>query len=289
MTISTIHDRDASAMPPTDTIDTPRQTSRLSTRRRRVLTTAAAFVGALALVMTAPLAAQAEVLTLLPQNASGLEQTYSPAYDYDNDGCYATAAIGADGRLNSGLKLGGAVNGNCHDPHQLQNANTYSRSKCNNGWCAIMYASYFEKDQSTNGVGEIAGGTNGHRHDWEHVVVWVQNNQVQYVSRSVHSGWQKDPASSVRFDGTHAKVVYHKEGGFTHYFRLANNNDEPAENYTGNWFFPRLVGWDGYPPGFRDSLMNANFGSATIKINDQNFNNSLNNAKPSGISFDPFA
>jgi hypothetical protein len=32
-------------------------------------------------------AAQASVLTALPQNADGLEQTFSPAYDYDGDGC----------------------------------------------------------------------------------------------------------------------------------------------------------------------------------------------------------
>ncbi len=260
-----------------------------SQRSRRTLSTAVVgFVGALCLV-GAPPTARAEVLTLLPQNADGLEQTYSPAYDYDKDGCYATAAIGSDGRLNAGLKLGGAVNGHCRDAPQLQNANTYSRAKCNNGWCAIMYASYFEKDQSSNGVGEIAGGTNGHRHDWEHVVVWVQNDQVQYVSRSVHGHWEVDDRSRVRFDGTHPKVVYHKEGGFTHYFRLANANDDAVENVTGGWFFPRLVGWNGYPNDFRDRLMNADFGSATIKINDKNFNKALNDAKPAGIPFDPNA
>ncbi|MFZ4841481.1 NPP1 family protein [Mycetocola saprophilus] len=244
---------------------------------------------ALALTIGAPLTAQAEVFQPLPQNADGLEQTFSPAYDYDTDGCYATAAISASGKINPGLGLGGAVNGHCHDAPQLQNSNTYSREKCNNGWCAIMYASYFEKDQASNGVGEIAGGTNGHRNDWEHVVVWVQNNQVKYVSRSVHNGWQVDPASKVRFDGTHAKVVYHKEGGFTHYFRLANASDDRVENVTGNWFYPRLVGWNGYPSDYRNRLMNANFGAATIKINDQNFNWHLGAAKPAGISFNPNA
>lgn len=241
-------------------------------------------LGAAALVLALPGVADASVLTLLPQNADGLEQSFSPAYDYDSDGCYATAAIGADGTLNPGLKLGGDVNGHCHDAPQLANANTYSREKCNNGWCAVVYASYFEKDQATLGPAAI-----GHTHDWEHVVVWIANNQVQYVSVSQHSGYQVAPSSQIRFDGSHPKIVYHKDGVSTHDFRFANGNDEPAENVTGNWFYPRLVGWGGYPAGLRDKLMNADFGDATIKINDARFTSALANSKPAGIPFDPNA
>ncbi|MFJ8331802.1 NPP1 family protein [Streptomyces sp. NPDC094437] len=240
--------------------------------------------GALALVVAVPTGAHANVLQALPQNADSLEQTFSPAYDYDKDGCYTTAAIGADGTLNPGLKLGGDVNGNCHDPGQLAGANTYSREKCNNGWCAVMYASYFEKDQATLGPAAI-----GHTHDWEHVVVWVRDNDVQYVSVSQHSGYQVAARSAVRFDGTHPKVVYHKDGASTHCFRFASANDEPPENATGGWFYPPLVGWNGYPDGLRDRLMNADFGSATLKIRDVDFANWLDRAMPSGISFDPHA
>ncbi|MFI5979882.1 NPP1 family protein [Streptomyces sp. NPDC051555] len=225
--------------------------------------------------MTLPALASADVLPSLPQDADGLEQTFSPAYDYDRDGCYATAAISGDGRLNPGLKLGGDVNGHCRDAAQLQNSNTYAREKCDNGWCAVMYASYFEKDQATLGPAAI-----GHRHDFEHVVVWIKDNQVQYVSTSQHSGWKWYPRSAVRFDGTHPKAVYHKDGASTHFFRLANSNDEPPENHTGGWFHPRLVGWNGYPAGLRDKLMNADFGAATIKITDGRFGDALNAAKP---------
>jgi Necrosis inducing protein (NPP1) len=38
----------------------------------------------------------------LPQNAGGYEQSFSPAYDYDTDGCYATSAIGPDGTIAPG-------------------------------------------------------------------------------------------------------------------------------------------------------------------------------------------
>ncbi|MFD4563783.1 NPP1 family protein [Streptomyces sp. NPDC058475] len=246
--------------------------------------TLASVLGAAALVLALPTAAQANVLQALPQNADGLEQTFSPAYDYDGDGCYTTAAIGADGTINPGLSLGGDVNGHCHDPAQLNNANTYSREKCNNGWCAVMYASYFEKDQATLGPAAI-----GHTHDWEHVIVWTSNNQVQYVSVSQHSSYQVAASSAVRFDGTHPKIVYHKDGVSTHDFRFANSNDEPPENATGGWFYPRLVGWEGYPAGYRDKLMNANFGEATIKIKDGSFNDNLAYSMPSGIPFNPYA
>ncbi|MEV6955310.1 NPP1 family protein [Streptomyces sp. NPDC051183] len=252
--------------------------------RRTFISALASTLGAAALVVALPTGASANVLRLLPQNANGLEQTFSPAYDYDGDGCYATAAIGADGALNPGLRLGGAVNGRCHDPAQLANANTYSRQKCNNGWCAVMYASYFEKDQATLGPAAI-----GHTHDWEHVVVWINNDQVRYVSVSQHSSYQVAAAASVRFDGTHPKIVYHKDGASTHAFRFANTKDEPPENATRGWFFPRLVGWEGYPAGFRDKLMNADFGAATIKIKDGAFNDHLARSMPAGIAFDPHA
>jgi hypothetical protein len=259
----------------------PRPKRRGRTLRRSVIATA---IGAAALVLAVPTTASADVLTLLPQNADGLEQTFSPAYDFDTDGCYSTAAISADGTLNPGLSLGGDVNGHCHDMAQLTNDNTYSREKCNNGWCAVMYASYFEKDQATLGPAAI-----GHRHDWEHVIVWIYNNAVQYVAVSQHSSYAISAASGVRFDGTHPKIVYHKDGASTHDFRFANTNDEPPENATGSWFYPRLVGWNGYPAGYRDKLMSADFGDATIKIDDGDFQYALSATEPAGIPFDPNA
>lgn len=161
-------------------------------------TTFASGLGALSLVLILANPAQADVIPQMPQNADGLEQTFSPAYDYDRDGCYATAAITSYGYVNPGRSLGGAVNGQCHDLAQLQQANTYARAKCNNGWCAIMYASYFEKDQTVDGCGTEPGC--GHRHDFEHIIIWVQNNQVQYVSHSRHTWWETYHRSQVRFD-----------------------------------------------------------------------------------------
>ncbi|SDX03617.1 Necrosis inducing protein (NPP1) [Amycolatopsis xylanica] len=243
-----------------------------------------ALAGAFALAVSVPAVAGATPPSALPQNADGLEQTFSPAYDYDKDGCYASPAIGRDGTIAPGLGMGGDVNGQCRDQSDLDNVNTYARYKCNNGWCAIMYGSYFEKDQVSLGPGSA-----GHRHDWEHNVVWVKDNVAQYVSTSQHGGYAIHTRDNIRWDGTHPKVVYHKDGISTHCFRAANGNDEPPENHYHNWRYPALVGWNGYPSGLRDKLVNADFGSASFALKDGNFAGQLAKAKPAGIPFDPNA
>lgn len=248
--------------------------------RRGALVGAAAF----ALVIAFPGIASAEPPGALPEQANELELRFQPAYDYDTDGCYATPAIGPDGTIAPGLGLGGDVNGQCRDDWDLDNVNTYAREKCDNDWCAVVYASYFEKDQVSHGPGSA-----GHRHDWEHVVVWIHEDEVKYVSTSAHGGFDVHDRDSVRFDGDNPKIVYHKDGISTHCFRLANDNDEPPENHYGDWRKPDIVGWDGYPEGLRDKLVEADFGSATLGIKDDTFNSHLEKAMPDDIPFDPHA
>lgn len=242
--------------------------------------------GALALVVALPGTALAEPPSALPANADALEQTYQPAFDYDTDGCYPTAAIGPDGTLNGGLEPAGALDGECRDAGDLDNTNGYARSLCNNGWCAIVYALYFEKDQALPG-----SGIGGHRHDWEHVVVWVPEGEsaAQYVATSNHGDFTVHGRDQIQWDGTHPKVVYHKDGIGTHCFRAATTGDEPPENHAGAWQFPDLVGWEGYPGDLRERLVQADFGSATFGLRDGSFASHLAEAMPAGIPFDPGA
>ncbi|MFC9730110.1 NPP1 family protein [Streptomyces roseolus] len=251
---------------------------------RRVTKGAAVLGGALTLLLAFPGSALAAPPPPLPANASALEQTYQPAYDYDTDGCYPTAAIGPDGTLNPGLGPSGTVSSQCRDALDLTQTNGYSRALCDNGWCAVLYGLYFEKDQAVWG-----SGLGGHRHDWEHVVVWIQNGQAQYVSTSNHGSFTVHGRDAIRWDGTHPKIVYHKDGIGTHCFRAANGNDEPPENHRGTWQFPALVGWDGYPAGLREKLSRADFGSAHFGLKDGSFADHLAKAKPAGIPFDPYA
>ncbi|NEC12163.1 hypothetical protein G3I34_07635 [Streptomyces sp. SID8014] len=249
-------------------------------RIRRVALTLAAATG---LVVAFAGSAHADPPAALPAAADELERTYQPAYDYDTDGCYATPALGPDGTLNGGLNPSGALNGQCRDAWDLDNTNTYSRAKCDGEWCAILYGSYFEKDQAVAG-----SGLGGHRHDWEHVVVWVRGGEARYVATSAHGGFSVHDRDAVRWDGSHPKIVYHKDGAGTHCFRAANGNDEPPENHQGTWQYPALVGWEGYPAGLRDTLSQADWGSADFGLKDAGFGSHLEKAKPSGVDFDPY-
>ncbi|GIE95556.1 NPP1 family protein [Paractinoplanes rishiriensis] len=256
-------------------------TTRRTAHARR---TAIVAGSALAMVLASATPALAAPPAKLPGNADAVETRWQPAFDYDTDGCYPTPAIGPDGRVNGGLNPTGALNGECRDASDLDNTNGYARAKCNNGWCAVAYGLYFEKDQA------LAGSSlGGHRHDWEHVVVWVQNDQARYVSTSAHGQFSIAAAASVRWDGTHPKIVYHKDGASTHTFRLANASDDPPENHRRAWQYPTLVGWNGYPGGIRNTLSNYNFGSANFGLKDGTFVTTLTRAKPAGITFDPGA
>ncbi|MGH1553641.1 NPP1 family protein [Streptomyces sp. L7] len=157
--------------------------------------------------------------------------------------------------MNGGLNPTGSLSGRV--PRRLGPPTTPTATRATSATTAgarYMYGLYFEKDQA------IANSSiGGHRNDWEHVVVWVQNGTIQYVSTSNHGSFTVHAASEVRFDGTHAKIVYHKDGIGTHDFRLANAGDEPPENDKHTWQYPPLVGWNGYPAGLRDKLSAYDF------------------------------
>lgn len=257
---------------------------KLGLRRAALAPLALAVIGTTFLT---PALAWADPPAALPASAPDADKKWQPALDFDKDGCYSTPAIGPDGTIAPGLDIGGAVNGHCHDKSDLENTNVYSRSKCNNGWCAYMYAYYFEKDQTFTGPG--AAGS--HKHDWEHIIVWVQNDQAKYVSVSQHKGYDTKSASELQFQDSHPKAVYQKDGGSTHDFRFAKSDggDEPPENDEGTWQIKGLVGWDNFPSGLRDKLASADFGDATLKLTDGRFNGALASAKPGDVGLDPNA
>ncbi|MGH3759617.1 NPP1 family protein [Actinophytocola sp.] len=246
---------------------------------RAVSRTFTVIVGAAAVMLAASAVAWAEPPTALPANFTDEDGKWQPAFDYDGDGCYPTPAIGPDGALNPGLNPSGALDGECHDQSDLDNTNSYARSMCNNGWCAHLYDLYFEKDQAVSGWDPF-----GHRHDIEHVVVWVSDGEAQYVSVSRHGDYDVFPRSEVAWEGTHPKIVYHKDGPTTHCFRLAGADEDP-ENHHDAWHYPALVSWDRFPAGIRDTLTGADFGSASLGIKDSAFASNLAEAMPSGIPF----
>lgn len=99
-----------------------------------------AVLAVLATVEALPQTAKREELGAnLPESAHEIEKKFQPYVDYDGDGCYNTAAIDPDGNVNHGHDATGTPEGHCHNPPLLEKSNTYSRRRCNNGYCAVMY------------------------------------------------------------------------------------------------------------------------------------------------------
>lgn len=223
-----------------------------------------------------------------------LPQLTTPqALDFDKDGTYNTAAIDARGRLNPGSSHC-TLASPLRDPRLLAQANVYARSRCNtshngsnNGsrWCAHVYAYYFTAD-----VAEPLLCTRGHRHDWEHVVVWTRDDEPRYVAASAHGRYNVREAGRVLWlegkggggGGMHPKIVYHKDGLSTHAFRFGREDDDrDVENHTGRWVRSALVSWE---EGFRDAavretLAAAKWGAASFGLRDGKFRRLLKKAK----------
>ncbi|UUU23583.1 NPP1 family protein [Streptomyces sp. DSM 40750] len=233
--------------------------------------------------------ASAAVLTPLSERTTTFQKQFQPVFDYDTDGCLPVAAIDINGTLNGGLDDSGPVTGQCRSGH-LGNANTYSRVKCNNGWCGIVYTLYFEKDMSCDNCTATS-----HRHDWEAAVIWIRQgaSTPEYASVSGHGNYTTTSFSSVPRDGVRLKVVYHKDGALTHTFRFAKSGEVAEAWGDGGWDFPRLVSWNSMGTGtngvnLQSRLQNATWGDANFPLKDGRFNLELERAKPSGISFDPY-
>jgi hypothetical protein len=259
----------------------PAKSTRITSRLTKALL---AVSGATLLTITTTNSVSAAVLTPLPANATSFQRTFQPYFDYDTDGCFPAAAIDANGNLNGGLKDTGPVTGECRGGH-LGQANTYSRAKCNNSWCAISYALYFEKDMSCAGCTATS-----HRHDWEGAVVWVPQGRPTpaFVSVSRHGqyetkAWNDVPAKT----GVRTRVVYHKDGASTHVMRFAGADEQPEAWSDGGWDEPALVSWENLRDDLRTKLNNADWGNANFPLRDSRWPTELSRAKPSGIPFDP--
>ncbi|CZT14078.1 uncharacterized protein RCC_00053 [Ramularia collo-cygni] len=253
------------------------------------------LAGALGAINAAPIEAliARDLIGALPASADSDEQRFQPLTDFDTDGCYYTSAIDSSGRTNPGLPVqsGTPVAGECREASRLQNNNVYSRKRCNNGWCAIMYEYYFERD--VTGF-EFAGSvTSGHRHDWENIVIFTQNNVVKRIAPSCHGKYEQamnTPGPLV--GGDRAKLVFNKDGPATHCWRFANGDDDARqENYTGRWFLGNLVGYNNWPSlDLRQKLFDAFHGGIAPKLWDFNdaFTNNLRSASNGQTGgFDP--
>ncbi|EGU89413.1 hypothetical protein FOXB_00037 [Fusarium oxysporum f. sp. conglutinans Fo5176] len=202
------------------------------------------------------------LLRRLDTNADEDSLRYQPALDFDKDSCYHTAAIDRDGVVNKGLSIHGGITRDCRDRTRVDNANVYTRKRCNNGWCAYITGFPWS----------------GHIHDWENVVVFVKDNTIQRVVASAHGKYHhKD---NLLLQDGHPLIVYHKSFMSTHALRFAKDEDvKDVENDYGKWVIADLIGWDGFPtPEFKQKLSSHKFGKANFHLTDGQFAWSLEKA-----------
>ena len=231
-------------------------------------------------VMALPTAHAEDFAKLNEAIPGGFVAQLAPVFDFDGDGCLPSAGISRSGQQNAGLATTGSITGDCRSSNFLDTSNTLHRHVCmsSNGtqYCGHFYALYFEKDQVVSGFDLF-----GHRHDWEHVAIWTKNGAITHVSVSAHGNMDTRDVGSVPFEGSHPKVVYHKDGAGTHAFRFAKNN-ESAENPYGRFVTPTIISWNNVSANIRNGLDSFDYGKATIPMKSSNFLSNINRFKPSG-------
>ncbi|KAG6595819.1 Necrosis inducing-like protein NPP1 type [Phytophthora cinnamomi] len=88
------------------------------------------------------------------------------------NGCHPYPAVSWWGETSDGLKPTGAPSSNCKGSGW--GSQVYGRSTWYRGMWAIMYSWYFPKDSPSTGL--------GHRHDWEHVIAWINAWLVGWIT-----------------------------------------------------------------------------------------------------------
>ncbi|EGZ15454.1 hypothetical protein PHYSODRAFT_406265, partial [Phytophthora sojae] len=183
-----------------------------------------------------------------------------------SNGCHAYPAVNELGETSGGLKKTGAPSSKCKGSGW--GSQVYGRSTWYNGVWAIMYSWYFPKDSPSSGL--------GHRHDWEHVIVWIDNPdmpepKILAVTPSAHSGYSAQvPPDADKVDGPSVKVNYESKWPINH----------ALESTTKGGDYQDLIMWTQMTDAARQALDNTNFGSANVPMNSGNFLGKLGKAWP---------
>ncbi|USP74606.1 hypothetical protein yc1106_01880 [Curvularia clavata] len=179
-------------------------------------------------------------------------------------GCQPYTAVDDAGNTSGGLQDTGSSDGGCRDTNKGQ---TYARAAWHKGKFGIMYAWYFPKDQPI--AGNVAGG---HRHDWEGVVVWIDNPaaanpRILGAAASAHGGWQKN--TNPPMQGNNVKVEYFTRFPYNHALQFTNT--------VGRTYW--ISDWDAMPQAARNALTPGDlFGKANVPFRPDNFVSNLDKA-----------
>jgi hypothetical protein len=126
-----------------------------------------------------------------------------------------------------------------------------------------MYAWYMPKDSPSYGF--------GHRHDWEHVVVWLSgaslSAKILGVAVSQHGGHETSASPTMLGD---TPLI-----GYTSFWPL-NHQLIFTEEVGGE---QPLVAWECLSEEARTALADTNFGYANVPVKDSNFQGRLKSAQ----------
>ncbi|KAG6587324.1 Necrosis inducing protein NPP1 [Phytophthora cinnamomi] len=183
-----------------------------------------------------------------------------------SNGCHPYPAVNEAGETGSGLKPTGSHNSKCK--RSGWNSQVYGRSTWYRGVWAIMYVWYFPKDSPSPFF--------GHRHDWEQVIVWIDNPDVPEpkilaVTPSAHADFTKQvPPKADNVDGTSVKVNYESHWPKNHELGSTSKGGE----------FQDLIMWSQLSENARRALNSVSWGKANIPINDWAFQRQIEKAWP---------
>lgn len=129
-----------------------------------------------------------------------------------------------------------------------------------------MYTWYFPKDMPNDGI-----STGSHRHDWESVVVWLNNPSVTNPTvlggaASGHGNYKK--TTDPKRDGDSLKVEYFTQTLLNHELQFT---DTVGRTYP-------VLDWDAMSTTVQNALTDTDFGSANVPIKDENFVENLDKA-----------
>ncbi|ETO66099.1 hypothetical protein F444_16645 [Phytophthora nicotianae P1976] len=147
------------------------------------------------------------------------------------------------------LKGTGSPGGGCKGSHL--GSQIYGRAAWHKGLWAIIYAWYFPKDRPSWLF------TEGQRHDWANVVVWLDNPAVENPAMIGVSPSSINYLEDGNNHGLHTVDITWKSGGE----------------------FQDLIMWEQLTDAARVALNNTDFGGrAKVPFNDADFNLNLQNA-----------
>nr|L7NCR7.1 RecName: Full=NLP effector protein 9; AltName: Full=Necrosis-inducing protein 9; AltName: Full=Nep1-like protein 9; Flags: Precursor [Phytophthora capsici]AEJ88240.1 necrosis inducing protein NPP9 [Phytophthora capsici] len=182
------------------------------------------------------------------------------------NGCHPYPAVTWWGETSGGLKTKGAPSAGCKGSGW--GSQVYGRSTWVKGVWAIMYSWYFPKDSPSTGL--------GHRHDWEHVIVWIDNPDIENpkilaVTPSAHSGYSKQvPPSADCVDGTSVKVKYESKWPINHALESTTEGGETQD----------LIMWNQLSENALRAMNSVTWGDANCPFCDGNFQAKLDKAWP---------